>query len=483
MASNTRKIVGGLGWSFGERILAQGVSFLVSIILARILAPDEFGVISLILVFINIANVFVANGFGESLIQKKDADKTDFSTVFWCGFALSIILVLIIWVLAPFISAFYNKPELTMPMRILSLKLILASLNSIQQAYISKHLLFRKMFFATLIGTIISAFVGIGMAYEGLGVWALVAQYLTNSAIDTIALAFLVKWHPEMIFSSIAAKKLIGYSWKITGAALINELYTQIRSLIIGKVYSTADLAYYNKGNTFPQVIMTNINTAVNKVFFPVMSNYGNDREGLKQFTRKSLKGTALVTFPIIAFLIASADKVIPFLLTEKWSFSIPYLRILCLYWIVQPIQTTNWQVLKASGRSDLCLILEILKKTIGIILVACTMFISVRALAWSSVVFAGISMIINMIPNNTIIDYSVFEQFKDLFPIILMTVIATLCAWSVSFVPLYYLFSIMIELVVCFGMYMFMTYFYLKSQEPELLSTVVSKIKGLTKR
>ena len=152
MASNTRKIVGGLGWSFGERILAQGVSFLISIVLARILTPDQFGVISLILVFINIANVFVANGFGESLIQKKDADKTDFSTVFWCSFTLSVVLVAIIWLGAPYVGAFYDKPELIMPMRILSFKLILASLNTIQQAYISKHLLFRKMFFATLIG-------------------------------------------------------------------------------------------------------------------------------------------------------------------------------------------------------------------------------------------------------------------------------------------------------------------------------------------
>lgn len=483
MASNTRKIVGGLGWSFGERILAQGVSFLISIVLARILAPDQFGVISLILVFINIANVFVANGFGESLIQKKDADKTDFSTVFWCSFTLSVVLVAIIWLGAPYVGAFYDKPELIMPMRILSFKLILASLNTIQQAYISKHLLFRKMFFATLIGTLISAFVGIGMAYAGFGVWALVAQYLTNSTIDTVALTFLVKWRPEKIFSTHAAKRLIGYSWEITGAALINELYAQIRSLIIGKVYSTADLAYYNKGNIFPQVIMTNINAAVNKVFFPVMSNYGDNREGLKQFTRKSLKGTALATFPLMAFLIASADKLIPFLLTEKWNFSIPYLRILCLFWIVQPIQTTNWQVLKASGRSDLCLKLEILKKTIGIVLVASTMFISVTALAWSSAAFAFISMIINMIPNKKIISYSITEQFMDLLPIIGMTIAATALAWCMTFINVHYLVSIIIEFVICFGTYACMAFLYLKKQEPEVLSVVLHKIKELTKR
>lgn len=480
MASNTRRIVGGLGWSFGERILAQGVSFLVSIVLARILSPDEFGVISLIIVFINIANVFVANGFGESLIQKKDADKTDFSTVFWCGFILSIILVVIIWFGAPYVGKFYNKPDLIMPMRILSFKLILASLNSIQQAYISKHLLFRKMFFATLIGTVISAIVGIGMAYAGCGVWALVAQYLTNSTIDTIALAFLVNWHPERVFSIKAAKRLIGYSWKITGAALINELYTQIRSLIIGKVYSTSDLAYYNKGNIFPQVIMTNINAAVNKVFFPVMSNYGNDRYGLKQFTRKSIKGTAFVTFPMMAFLIASADKLIPLLLTDKWSFSIPYLRILCIYWIVQPIQTANWQVLKSIGRSDLCLKLEILKKSIGVLLVLSTMFISVEALAWSSAAFAMISMLINMIPNKKLISYSVYEQFKDLLPIVIMTALSTALAWTCSIIYTSNLVSVILKFLVCCGSYFVFGMVYLKIYEPNLLILLKSKLFGM---
>lgn len=478
MSSNIKKVVGGLGWSFSERILAQGVSFLVSIVLARILAPEEFGVITLILVFINIANVFVSNGFGESLIQKQDADKTDYSTVFWCGFSLSIILVIIIWIIAPYAASFYDNPNLIMPMRILSLKLILASVNSIQQAYISRHLLFKKMFFATLVGTVISAFVGIGMAYSGFGVWALVAQYLCNSTIDTIALALLVKWRPQMVFSINAAKRLIGYSWKITGAALINEVYNQIRSLIIGKVYSTADLAFYNKGNMFPQVIMTNINAAVNKVFFPVMSSYGENKEGLKQFTRKSIKATAFITFPIMAFLIVSADKVIPFVLTDKWIFSVPYLRILCLFWIVQPIQTANWQVLKSVGRSDLCLKLEIIKKIIGITLVVATMYISVEALAWSSALFAMISMIINMIPNRKLISYSLKEQFKDLLPIVLMTMISSAVAFPLSMLNITYIFSILLEAVVCLGMYTVLGYLYIKKYEPDILDIIKSKLK-----
>ena len=448
------KIASGLSWSFGERILAQGVSFLVSIVLARLLAPEEFGIISLIMIFINIANVFVLNGFGESLIQKKDADVTDFSTVFWCSISLSVCLVIIIWICAPAISLFYDNNELVWPLRILSLKLVLASFNSIQQAYISKNLMFKKMFFATLVGTVASAFTGIAMAYLGFGVWALVAQYLTNSTIDTLTLFIIIDWKPRKIFSKKSAKNLVGYGWKITGAALINELYTQLRSLVIGKVYSTTDLAFYNRGNMFPQVIMTNINAAVTKVFFPVMSNYSNDRNHLREFSRKSIKGTALVTFPIMAYLIVAADKIIPFLLTEKWAFSIPYMRILCLYWIVQPLQTTNWQVLKSVGRSDLCLKLEVIKKTIGIGLVVLTMSISIKALAWSNALFAFISMLINMIPNHKLINYSIKDQFVDLFPIILLTAFSAGLASMVSLVKCSDIIAILAEAFICFGIY-----------------------------
>ena len=471
------KIVSGLGWTFGERILAQGVSFVVSIVLARILAPSEFGIISLILIFINISNVFVSNGFGESLIQKKNADIDDYSTVFWCSFFVSFALVGIIWICAPVISNFYDTPNLTWPLRILSLKLILASINSIQQAYISKRLMFRKMFFATLFGTIVSAFGGIALAYLGFGVWALVAQYLINSTIDTVALLITIPWRPQLVFSVQAAKQLISYGWKITGAALINELYSQIRSLVIGKVYSTVDLAYYNRGNIFPQVIMTNINTAVNKVFFPVMANVNDDKSQLKKIARSAIIGTALITFPLMTFLIVAADKIILLLLTEKWMFSIPFMRTLCLFWIVQPVQTVNWQILKATGRSDLCLKLEIIKKIIGVGLVISTMMISVQALAWSNVAFAMISMIVNMIPNRKLINYSIFEQILDLLPITLLSFGTAGIAWLISFISLPLIISISLEAVVCFGVYGIVLTGYLKIKQPSLMNNIISKI------
>ena len=474
-----KTVIGGLSWSFAERICAQGVSFIVSVVLARLLAPEQFGTISLILVFINIANVFVSYGFGESLIQKTNSDETDFSTVFWCSFLFSIILSIIIWLIAPVAGNFYNTPDIVWPMRVLGFKVILASANSIQMAYISKHLMFKKMFYATFVGTAISAFVGIICAYLGFGVWALVAQYMSNSIIDTIALFIVIDWRPRFVFSVESAKKLIGYGWKITGASLINTIYAQIRSIIIGKIYSTADLAYYTKADKFPSLIMTNLNTAINKVFFPVMSKYNSNRQELKHVTIKALKGTAAVTFPIMGFLVLSADKVIPFLLTEKWNHAIPYMRILCLFWLLQPIQTANWQVLKASGRSDLCLKLEVVKKIIGIGLVLATMNISVIALAWSSVAFAVISTTINMIPNRKIIDYSVFEQIIDIFPYLCISFIACILAYPVSYINLPYFLAIVMEAVIVFVVYaVLLGLFQFKS-----LRTAYSEIKKFIKK
>lgn len=455
-------IVSGLSWSFGERILAQGVTFIVSIVLARILAPEEYGAISLVLVFINLANVFVTNGFGEALIQKKDADERDFSTIFWCTFVFSWVLYAVLFFSAPIIGEFYKNTELVVVLRVLSLKIPLASINTIQHAYVSKRMEFKKFFFSTLGGTIASGVVGIVMAFLGFGVWALVAQYLVNSTIDTLVLFSTVRWRPHFEFNSSSATKLMQYAWKATGAAFINELYTQVRALIIGKVYSSADLAYYNRGNQFPQLFITNIVNSINKVFFPVMSTLQDDIEELKSLAKKSLKVSALVIFPLMTGLIGVAKPLVILLLTEKWLPCVPFLQILCLYYMVQPMQSINWQLMKALGRSDLCLKLEIVKKVIGFALIFATMFISVKALAWSTALFALISMIINMLPNKKLVGYSIKEQFKDIAPYLLLSSIMGIIVWGVSFIPGLHVAIVLIMqlatglLVYCFGCVLF---------------------------
>ncbi|WP_026567972.1 lipopolysaccharide biosynthesis protein [Bacillus sp. UNC41MFS5] len=431
------KVVNGLFWTFGERILTQGISFALSIILARLLMPSEYGVVALILVFINIANVFVSTGLGESLIQKKDTTESDFSTMFYCSFVLSLFLYTILFFSAPYIVAFYNHSELIWVLRILALILPISSFNTIQQAYVSKKMMFKKFFLSNFCSAILSGCIGIMMAYNGFGVWSLVAQFLTSSVVGTIVLFFTIRWRPKWLFSITAAKDLISFGWKLITANLINTVYSELRSLVIGKNYTMADLAYYNRGNQFPSLIISNINTTISKVIFPAMATVNDDPARLKSVTRRAMKLTAYLTFPLMIGLMSVAHSLILVLLTEKWLFAVPFLQICCVYWLFQPMQTANWQAIKALGRSDLLMNLEIVKKVIGVTLLLISMNISVYAIAMSNAIFAGISMLINMIPNKKLIEYSMLEQFRDIAPPLLLSITMGGMIYTLSWLPL----------------------------------------------
>lgn len=422
-----KKVASGLVWTFAERIGAQTVSFVVSILLARMLLPQEYGVVSLVMVFINLANVFITNGLGEALVQKRDADEVDFSSIFYCGLAISVVLYAILFCVAPIVANFYENELLCPVLRTLALVMPITAVNSVQNAYVSRNMIFKKFFVSTLSGTIGSGVIGVVMAFAGFGPWALVAQYCSNAIFRTNALLVIIPWRPRLLFSWQRAKALLGYGGRIMGAEFINTGYAQLRSLIIGKIYSPAQLAYYQKGNNFPSLIIVNINAAVSKVIFPSMAKLSHDREQLKQFTRKSLQLTSYVIFPMMAGMIAVAEPMIRFLLTDRWLEAVDLLRILCLYWIFQPIQTANWQVIKAVGRSDLCLKLELLKKSVGIVLVIGSMCISVEALAWSLVILGVFSAFVNMFPCRKLIRYMMREQVIDLLPAVGMS--SVMCA------------------------------------------------------
>lgn len=432
-----KKVASGLVWAFAERIGAQTVSFVISILLARMLLPKEYGVVSLVMVFINLANVFISNGLGESLIQKQDADEVDFSSIFYCGLTISVVLYAILFCAAPAIAEFYENDLLRPVLRVLALVLPITAVNSVQNAYVSRNMIFKKFFVSTLAGTIGSGVIGVIMAFTGFGPWALVAQYCSNALFRTISLFVVLPWRPRLLFSWARAKGLLRYGSRIMGAEFINSSYSQLRSLIIGKVYSSEQLAYYQKGNNFPSLIITNINTAVSKVLFPSMTKLNHDPEQLKQFTRKSLRLTSYVIFPLMAGLIAVAEPMILFLLTERWIQAVKLLQILCLYWIFQPVLTANWQVIKAMGRSDLCLKLELLKKGVGIVLVIGTMYISVEALAWSNVLLSGFSVLVNMFPCRKLIGYTMREQAADLFPAAGLSLVMCVAAYLLGQITL----------------------------------------------
>lgn len=419
---NNKTIISNFIWRFLERCGAQGVTLVVSIILARILDPSEYGTIALITVFITILQVFVDSGMGNALIQKKEADDLDFSSVFWFNLIMCVCLYLLMYFCAPLIAGFYKMPELTPIIRVLSLILIISGVKNVQQAYVSRNMLFKKFFFSTLGGTIGAALVGITMAYCGFGVWALVAQMLFNSFVDTVILWVTVKWRPIWAFSKERLKVLFSYGWKLLVSALIDTIYKDVRQLIIGKIYTKEDLAFYNQGQRFPKLIITNINSSIDSVLLPVMSGAQDDTTVIKQMTRRSIITSTYLIMPLMVGLAVCAKPLVSLILTEKWLYCVPFLRVFCVSYAFFPIHTANLNAIKAMGKSGLFLKLEIIKKIVSVTALVATMWISPLAMAYSLLATSVIGQIINAWPNKKLMNYSYLEQVKDMLPQILLS-------------------------------------------------------------
>ena len=420
-------ITSSLIWKFSERVLAQVVSFIVSIILARMLLPDDYGVIALVMIFIVFADVFVTSGFSTSLIQKRDANKTDFSTIFYCSFVVSLLLYVILFLASPAISVFFKTPNLVPVLRVLALRIPISSYNSIQHAYVSRHMMFRKFFFSTLFGTVISGVIGIVTAYAGFGVWALVVQYMTNIVVDTIWLSFTVKWHPSFLFSWDSAKELMSFGWKVLLADLSGVFFDQLRSLVIGRYYTTADLAFYNRGKSFSSLVMDNISNTMMAVLFPALSNENEDIQNVKALLRKAVNMMAYIIFPIIGGMVVTATPLVNVLLTSKWEESIPFLQILCLAAGVSMIGNVSLQAIKAIGKSDILLKLEIIKKPIYVLLLIAGLKVSTLFVAVTMFIYSVYSTLVNVFPLNSSLGYTFKEQYKDLLIPLLLTL--TMCA------------------------------------------------------
>lgn len=414
---NSKVVASNIVWRFFERFGAQIVSFIVSIILARILDPVVYGTIALVIVFTTILQVFVDSGFGMALIQKKDSDDLDFNTVFYFNLFSCLFLYAVMFFVAPLIANFYGDNSLVPIIRVLSLILVIAGFKSIQTTYVSKHLMFRKFFFATIVGTIISAAIGIYLAYKGYGVWALVAQNLINQGIDTLLLWITVHWKPKLVFSFKRLKSLFSYGWKLMASALLDVGYNQIRSLIIGKLYSSEDLAYYNRGEQLPNLAVGNINSSIDSVLLPSMSIAQNDPGRVKTMLKRSITVSCFLLMPVMVGIAVCADSIVSVLLTDKWVPCVPFIQLFCLIYAFYPIHTANLNAMKAMGKSNYFLILEVIKKAIGIGLLVATMWISVKAIVYSLLAANVIALFINAYPNKKLLGYSVFEQMKDILP------------------------------------------------------------------
>jgi len=433
--SLNKKVTAGLFWSYAERFLSQIVTTIVSIVLARLIDPVNHGVISVVMIFISICEVFVTSGFGNALVQKKDADDLDFSSIFYFSLGVAIALCALLFSTAPVIGRFYEMPLLSPVIRVMAFRLILSSVNSIQRAYVSKRMEFRKFFRATIIATLLSAVVGVGMAYAGYGIWALVAQYMVHSAVGTITLFLTIDWRPKKMFSVERTKELVSFGWKMLASSLLETIYNNLRSLVIAKKFTEEDLAFYDKGKHFPELIVLNVNSSIMSVIFPAIANVQDDRERVKQMTRRAIRVSIFIMCPLLLGLMMVSEPVVRILLTDKWLPSVPYMQIACLNCLLYPIHTANLQPIIALGRSDIYLRLEIIKKVfgIGILIITLVFFDSVLAIAAGTLVFSVIALVINSSHNKELFGYSLRQELRDIFPSLLLGAAMCVVVWLVG--------------------------------------------------
>jgi O-antigen/teichoic acid export membrane protein len=473
-------VLSNLIWKFAERITAQLVSLVVSVILARLLNPSDYGTIAIVMIFITIANVFVSDGWGSALIQKKDADELDFYSCLYFTIGLSIFLYFVLFLCAPFISAFYGEGYeiLTPVLRVLGLRLILSAINSVQQAAISRKMQFRMFFWATLLGTIISAFVGIWMAYNGFGVWALVAQYMINTTVDTIVLAFRMKIKPKLMFSFIRLKSLLNYGWKILGSRLLLTGYQEIRSILIGKIYSSEDLAFYDKGKQFPSLIVTNIDSSIGAVLFPKLSQIQDDKQRLKETTRMSIRYSSYLLSPMMFGLAAVSTSFVTVLLTPKWLPCVPLMQMMCILYLFQPINTANLQAIKAVGKSSIVLILEIIKILVQLCGLLIVLHVNVKAIVLMMTVLNVLLTFVNIIPNKKYLNYGVKEQFQDILPAITYGLIMFFAVSLIGILPLSAAALLLIQIVSGIIIYIALSIFTHNREFKYLSSTLMGLLK-----
>ena len=425
MSQHTKSnILSSLFWKLMERGGTQGIQFIVQIILARLLAPEQFGTIAIVMVFINLAQVFVQSGFNTSLVQKKDADEDDFSSVFYMSLGIAGILYVIMYISAPYIASFYRDPILTPVLRVLSITLFAGAFNSIQNAFVSRNLLFKKLFKSSLGAMLISGTLGIIAAYKGLGIWALVIQQLVNQVAITIIMWFTVKWRPTLIISFSKVRKLFSFGWKLLASALLDTGYQELRTLIIGRLYTPSILGYYNRGQLFPKVLVSNIDGSIQSVMLPTLSAYQDDKKRMKEMMRRAIVSSSFLIFPMMVGMAVVAEPLVKIVLTDKWLPAVPFLQIFCISYALMPIHTSNLQAINAMGRSDIFLRLEVIKKVIGLTILLISLPFGVYVIALSSILTGIIGTFINAYPNKELLNYSYKEQWLDIMPSLLISLI-----------------------------------------------------------
>lgn len=437
MSSLKDKTVKGVIWSAVDRFSAQGIQFVFSILIARLLVPEDYGVVAMLNIFLAVSQTFIDSGFGSALIRKIDRTEEDFSTVFYFNIVVAILFYSALFFAAPAIANFYNTPLLESITKVVALNLIINSLSGIHNAKLSIAIDFKSRAKISIVSTLLTGAVGLWMAYAGYGVWALVVQNLFSSAIRTVLLWVIVKWYPKLVFSWKSFKELFSFGSKLLASALLDTLYNNIYTLVIGKVFSPSTLGVYSKANSLAQFPSSNITSVLQGVTFPVLSTIQNEDDRLADAYKRFLKIAAFVVFPLMIGLSAVADPFIRLVLTDKWEGAIYLLQIMCFWMMWYPIHAINLNILQVKGRSDYFLKLEIIKKIQGVIVLCITVPMGIVAMCYGSLISSVICLVWNTHYTKKLIGYGFFAQMKDLLPIIVHALLMGLIvAVVVHFMP-----------------------------------------------
>lgn len=467
-------------FKFVENFGNQAISFVINIFLARLLDPSDYGILTLLVIFINISRVFVQSGLNTALVQSKEVGEREYSSSFIFSLLTAFVVYIILFFSAPTLAVFFKTPQLTSVLRVLALILFPGAFSVVQYAIVSREMQFKALMVSSLLATIISGIIGLAMAYAGFAYWALVAQQLSSQIILTILLLFKLKWYPKAIFYFEGLKKLLAFGWKLLVSGVIDVVYENLRGFVIGKKYDNAALGFYNRGRQFPELVMNSVNGSIQSVLLPVLSSQQDDKGKTKDYMRKSLLLSTYFVFPLMMGLALVAKPLILVLLTDKWLPCVIFLQICCLDFALYPIHTTNLQAINAQGKSNIFLWVEIIKKTYGIVilLISIFWFKSVEAIVWGGAISSLISAYVNSAPNKKLVDYGPYEQFKDLLPNILLSIIMGVVVYFISFVSLPPILLLLIQIIVGMGVYALASYM-LKVKSFDYLIQTIKAMRG----
>lgn len=461
MNSDNNKIGSSFLWSFLERIASQGVSFVVSIVLARILVPDDYGIIAIVQIFIAFADTVATTGLNASIIQKKNVSREDDASAFVLNIILGIFMYLVLFLLAPYVAKVYKTPEISSILRVLAIRIPITAFNAMQRAYVSRNMEFKKFFYSTVIGTTASAIIGIFMAINGAGPWALVFQYLTNTVINTIVLLITVNWRPSICCTKKGMKEILSFGWKVLAGSLVSEMYLELRNIIIGIKYDAIDLAYYKRGQQFPALFLTNVTSSLTSVMFPALARKQSDLESVKIMLRKSVSVCTFVMGGLMFGMAATAESLVKILLTDKWSACIPYLIMYCISYAILPVQSLAEQTYKGLGLGHTLLSTQITAKIIGILFIIITVPFGVFYIGVGMVISTYLSTIVYIIRNNKVLSYSVKQQVEDIAPTFCLSLVMVVFICLIKRIMGISLGSLILQVIIGMAAYLSTAYIF----------------------